>query len=41
MSNKTTAITATLEKLRFLKESGVADWDLGAVHPNRLKWLAD
>lgn len=41
MSNKTTAITATLEKLRFLKESGVADWNLGAVHPNRLKWLAD
>nr|MDQ3398786.1 Tn3 family transposase [Deinococcota bacterium] len=31
----------TLEKLCFLKDYGVADWDLSAVNPNRLKWLAD
>ena len=36
-----TQIKATLEKIRFLQEAGVADWDLSAVNPNRLKYLAN
>ena len=34
-------IKATLEKIRFLQEAGVVAWDLGAVNPNRLKYLAN
>lgn len=30
----------TLRKLDYLQAGGVADWDLSAVNPNRLKWLA-
>jgi hypothetical protein len=29
-----------LEKLAFLRAAGVADWDLGALNPNRLTFLA-
>src|SRR5690606_7249588 len=36
-----TQIKATLKKIRFLQEAGVADWDLSAVNPNRLKYLAN
>jgi hypothetical protein len=33
-------ICATLEKIAFLQDTGVADWDLGALNPNRIQWLA-
>ena len=39
-SNQTSAIAQTLDKLAFLDNLGVAAWDLGALNPNRLKWLA-
>lgn len=34
-------ILETLDKVVFLKREGVADWDLSAVNPNRVKWLAN
>ena len=33
-------ILATLEKIVFLQDNGVAQWDISAVNPNRLKMLA-
>jgi TnpA family transposase len=33
-------ILATLEKIAFLQENGVTQWDVSAVNPNRLKMLA-
>ena len=33
-------IVATLEKVTFLLERGVATWDLTGLNPNRVKWLA-
>ena len=33
-------ILMTLEKIEFLQENGVAQWDVSAVNPNRLKRLA-
>ena len=33
-------IRVTLEKIQFLQENGVADWDLGILNPNRIKFLA-
>jgi hypothetical protein len=33
-------INEALAKITFLKESGVADWDLSLLNPNRLKVLA-
>jgi TnpA family transposase len=39
-SNKTSAILDTLDKIAYLQEHGVGDWDLSAVNPNRRKWLA-
>lgn len=36
-----TQIKATLDKIRFLQEKGVSEWDLGLVNPNRLKYLAN
>ena len=40
VSNSPRAIVGNLEKLAFLRAAGVADWDLGALNPNRLKLLA-
>ena len=34
-------IIATLNKIHFLQEAGIPDWDLEAVNPNRLKYLAN
>lgn len=39
-SNNLGQILETLDKIDFLKQAGVEDWDLGAVNPNRVKWLA-
>ncbi|HPF59848.1 MAG TPA: DUF4158 domain-containing protein [Candidatus Competibacteraceae bacterium] len=33
-------IRVTLEKIDFLQQNGVADWDLGMLNPNRIKFLA-
>lgn len=33
-------IRATLEKIEFLQQNGVADWDLSKLNPNRIKFLA-
>jgi TnpA family transposase len=33
-------ILTTLEKIEFLQQNGVANWDVSAVNPNRLKKLA-
>lgn len=43
MPNDHTAlqIRTTLEKIRFLQEACIPDWDLAAVNPNRLKYLAN
>jgi TnpA family transposase len=43
MPNDHTApqIIATLDKIRFLQEAGVPTWDLSAINPNRLKYLAN
>ncbi|MFK7802702.1 MAG: Tn3 family transposase [Anaerolineae bacterium] len=34
-------IKATLNKIGFLLDEGVKDWDLQAINPNRLKFLAN
>jgi hypothetical protein len=39
-SNSPTAIVATLEKLAWLRGWGVDGWDLSALTPNRVKFLA-
>lgn len=39
-SNKPQAIITTLKKIHTLKDMGVMTWDLSAINPNRLKWLA-
>ena len=39
-SNKTRAIVETLDKIAFLQDNGVGNWDLSALTPNRRKWLA-
>lgn len=39
-SNKTSAILETLNKIAYLQERGVGNWDLNAVNPNRRRWLA-
>jgi hypothetical protein len=39
-SNSPRAIVGNLEKLAFLRAAGVANWDLDALNPNRLKFLA-
>lgn len=36
-----TQIIATLDKIQFLQRVGVPAWELGAVNPNRLKFLAN
>ena len=33
-------IIATLEKIIFLRDVGVDQWDLSSLNPNRAKWLA-
>ena len=40
VSNSPRAILGNLEKLRFLRDSDVDAWPLEALHPNRLKFLA-
>ena len=39
-ANSSKAILAELKKLDFLRELGVAEWDLSTINPNRLKFLA-
>ena len=39
-ANTSKAIVAELKKLDFLRELGVAEWDLSTINPNRLKFLA-
>ncbi len=39
-ANSSKAILAELKKLYFLRELGVAEWDLSTINPNRLKFLA-
>ena len=39
-SNNLGQILETLDKIDFLKQAGVADWDLSAVNRNRVKWLS-
>ena len=34
-------INTTLEKIRFLQDAGVINWDLREINPNRLKFLAN
>ena len=34
-------LNTTLHKIRFLQQLGVPDWDVAAVNPNRLKYLAN
>lgn len=34
-------INTTLEKIRFLQDAGIANWDLSSINPNRLKFLAN
>lgn len=33
-------IIATLQKIGFLQDAGVDQWDLASLNPNRAKWLA-
>ena len=33
-------IRAGLDKIAFLQQNGVTDWDLSQLNPNRIKWLA-
>ncbi len=40
VSNSAAQITAALVKLDFIRGYGTEAWDLSAVHPNRLKFLA-
>jgi hypothetical protein len=40
VANSAAQITAALVKLDFIRGYGTGDWDLSAVHPNRLKFLA-
>jgi hypothetical protein len=37
-ANSSKAILAELKKLDFLRELGVAEWDLSTINPNRLKF---
>lgn len=36
-----TQIKTTLDKIRFLQDAGIAEWELDRVNPNRLKFLAN
>src|SRR5712691_2996995 len=40
VSHAASHITATLTKIVFLHEAGVAQWPLASLNPNRAKWLA-
>ncbi|MCE7938523.1 MAG: DUF4158 domain-containing protein [Chloroflexi bacterium CFX6] len=40
IANSAAQITAALAKLDFIRGHGTGDWDLSAIHPNRLKFLA-
>ena len=39
-ANASKAILGGAEGARFLRELGVAEWDLSTINPNRLKFLA-
>src|SRR5215470_10888281 len=40
VSHAASHIIATLTKIAFLQDAGVAQWDLASLNPNRAKWLA-
>ncbi len=40
VSHAASQIIATLQKITFLQDAGVPQWDLSSVTPNRAKWLA-
>jgi TnpA family transposase len=40
VSHVASQIIATLQKIAFLYETGVPQWDLASLNPNRAKWLA-
>ena len=40
VSHAASHIIATLTKIAFLHDAGVAQWDLASLNPNRAKWLA-
>ena len=40
VSHAASQIIATLHKIAFLHDTGVAQWDLASLNPNRAKWLA-
>jgi len=39
-SHSAPQLVETLKKVRFLLDAGVEAWDLSALNPNRVKWLA-
>lgn len=40
VSHAASQIIATLKKIAFLHDTGVHQWDLDSLNPNRAKWLA-
>ena len=40
VSHAASQIIATLKKIAFLHDTGVPQWDLASLNPNRAKWLA-
>jgi hypothetical protein len=40
-SNSASSILRSLKKISFLRDFGVDTWDLSAMNPNRLKFLAN
>src|SRR5262245_29701803 len=40
VSHEASQIIATLHKIAFLHDTGVPQWDLANLNPNRAKWLA-
>jgi TnpA family transposase len=40
VSHVASQIIATLHKIAFLHDTGVPQWDLASLNPNRAKWLA-
>ncbi|MBV8475858.1 MAG: Tn3 family transposase [Acidobacteria bacterium] len=40
VSHAASHIIATLTKIAFLQDAGVAQWELASLNPNRAKWLA-
>jgi len=40
-AHTSTQIIVTLEKIQFLQGTGIPDWNLSTINPNRLKFLAN